>query len=350
MATSGGKSRLRCRKARGRRFVMSILANRRAVLAGLGAVLALPGGVSANENPFDVWLRQLREEGRQKGLKQATLDEALRGVSPIARVLELDRAQPEVRLTFEEYLARVVNDLRVRNGRERLAENRDILTRVTERYPVQPRFIVALWGIETNFGSNTGVFNIFAALATLAYDGRRAAFFREELFAAMRIVDRGHARAADMRGSWAGAMGQSQFMPSSYLAYAVDFDGDGHPDIWTSKPDVFASIANYLVRAGWRARENWGRQAALPGGFDRALIDHNRVTKPVAEWRALGVRLPNGALLPEADDLPASLVQPMGEGGRAFLIHNNFRSIMRWNRSVNFALSVGHLADRIGEV
>lgn len=328
---------------------MTFSTNRRAVLAGLAASAAAPGFSAANEIPFETWLRQLREEGRQKGLKQATLDEAFRGVAPVARVLELDRAQPEVRLTFEEYLARVVNDLRVRNGRERLAENRDLLARVTERYPVQPRFIMSLWGIETNFGSNTGGFNIFSALATLAYDGRRAAFFREELFAALRIVDRGHAKAADMRGSWAGAMGQSQFMPSSYLAYAVDFDGNGHPDIWTSRPDVFASIANYLVRVGWRGQENWGRQASLPVGFDRALIDHNRVTKPQSEWQALGVRLPNGADLPSANDLPASIVQPMGEGGRAFLVYNNFRSIMRWNRSVNFAISVGILADRIGE-
>jgi membrane-bound lytic murein transglycosylase B len=329
---------------------MSYLANRRAVLAGLTAAALAPTAASANEMPFDVWLRQLRDEGRQKGLKPTTLDEALRGVAPIARVLELDRAQPEVRLTFEEYLARVVNDLRVRNGRDRLTENRAILERVVERYPVQPRFIMALWGIETNFGTNTGGFNIFAALATLAYDGRRAAFFREELFAAMRIVDRGHAKASDMRGSWAGAMGQSQFMPSSYLAYAVDFDGNGHPDIWNSRPDVFASIANYLVRVGWRGQENWGRQASLPDGFDRSLIDHNRVTRPLSEWRALGVRLPNGAELPTTNDLPASIVQPAGEGGRAFLVYNNFRSIMRWNRSVNFALSVGILADRIGEV
>ncbi|MFM7347237.1 MAG: lytic transglycosylase domain-containing protein [Tagaea sp.] len=329
---------------------MAYLANRRAVLAGLTATAAFPGLAAGNEVPFDTWLRQLRDEGRQKGLKPTTLDEALRGVAPIARVLELDRAQPEVRLTFEEYLARVVNDLRVRNGRDRLAENREILDRVGQRFPVQPRFIMALWGIETNFGSNTGGFNIFAALATLAYDGRRAAFFREELFAALRIVDRGHAKAADMRGSWAGAMGQSQFMPSSYLAYAVDFDGNGHPDIWNSRPDVFASIANYLVRAGWRGQENWGRQASLPDGFDRSLIDHNRVTKPLSEWQSLGVRLPGGAPLPVANDLAASIVQPMGEGGRAFLVYNNFRSIMRWNRSVNFALSVGILADRIGEV
>ncbi|MCM0021281.1 MAG: lytic murein transglycosylase [Tagaea sp.] len=329
---------------------MSYSANRRAALAGLAASVFVPAAVSANEIPFDVWLRQLREEGRQKGLKPATLDDALRGVAPIARVLELDRAQPEVRLTFEEYLARVVNETRARNGRERLAENRDLLERVTQRFPVQPRFVVSLWAIETNFGQNTGGFNVFAALATLAYDGRRAAFFREELFAALRIVDRGHVKASEMRGSWAGAMGQSQFMPSSYLAYAVDFDGNGHPDIWASRPDVFASIANYLVRVGWRGQESWGRQAQLPAAFDRALIDHNRVTKPLSEWQTLGVRLPNGADLPAAVDLPASLVQPAGEGGRAFLVYNNFRSIMRWNRSVNFALSVGILADRIGEV
>lgn len=332
------------------KFPMSYFPNRRTVLAGLAAASSLPGFALANDQPFDAWLRDLRAEGRQKGLKDSTLDDGLRGVSPIARVLELDRAQPEIRLTFEEYLARVVNDQRVRNARDRVKENAELLDRVTQRFPVQPRFIVALWAIETNFGANTGGFNVFAALATLAYDGRRAAFFREELFNALRIVDRGHAKASDMRGSWAGAMGQCQFMPSSYLAYAVDFDGNGHPDIWQSRPDVFASIANYLVKANWRGTENWGRQISLPAGFARDLVDHNKVTKPLSEWQALGVRMPNGGDLPTGPDLPASIVQPMGEGGRAFIVYNNFRSIMRWNRSVNFALSVGHLADRIGEV
>jgi membrane-bound lytic murein transglycosylase B len=323
--------------------------SRRTFLAALGATLALPHAVLANDMPFEVWLRGFREEAVQKGMKPGTLDQALAGIAPIGRVLELDRSQPEVRLTFEQYFARVVNKVRIDTGRARLAENRDLLARVAQRYAVQSRFIVALWAVETDFGRLTGGFNIFAALATLAYDGRRSQFFREELLNAIRIVDKGLIKASDMRGSWAGAMGQSQFMPSSYLAYAVDFDGDGRADIWNSRADVFASIANYLVRAGWKGDETWGRAARLPAGFSRELVDHNKVTKTLGDWQALGVRTAEGGDLP-GRDLAASIVQPDGESGRAFLVYNNFRSIMRWNRSVNFATSVGLLADSIGEV
>jgi membrane-bound lytic murein transglycosylase B len=328
---------------------MDTFTSRRTFLAALGATAAFPHALLANDMPFEVWLRGFREEAVQKGMKPGTLDQALTGIAPIGRVLELDRSQPEVRLTFEQYFARVVNKVRIDTGRARLAENRDLLARVAQRYAVQSRFIVALWAVETDFGRLTGGFNIFAALATLAYDGRRSQFFREELLNAVRIVDKGLIKASDMRGSWAGAMGQSQFMPSSYLAYAVDFDGDGRADIWNSRADVFASIANYLVRAGWKGDETWGRAARLPAGFSRELVDHNKVTKSLSEWQALGVRAADGGDLP-GRDMPASIVQPDGEAGRAFLVYNNFRSIMRWNRSVNFATSVGLLADSIGEV
>lgn len=323
------------------------LTTRRTVLAGLGALAA--SGARANDVPFEEWLRGFREEAAQKGVKRSSLDQTLAGVAPIARVLELDRAQPEIRLTFEQYFARVVNRTRIDTGRARVAENRDLLARVTARYPVQPRFIVALWAVETDFGRITGGFNIFAALATLAYDGRRSQFFRDELMNAVRIVDRGLAKASDMRGSWAGAMGQSQFMPSSFLSFAVDFDGDGRADIWNSRADVFASIANYLTRVGWRGDETWGHETSLPAGFDRTLIDHNKVTKPLGEWEGLGVR-PASASAVVPPTLAASIVQPDGEGGRAFLVYGNFKVIMRWNRSVNFATSVGLLADNIGEV
>ncbi|MBL8833082.1 MAG: lytic murein transglycosylase [Rhodospirillales bacterium] len=328
---------------------MDTFTSRRAFLAAAGGIAALPFAARANDMPFEDWLRGFREEAMQKGMKRGSLDQALTGISPIARVLELDRSQPEVRLTFEQYFARVVNKARIDTGRTRLAENRELLGRVAQRYPVQARFIVALWAVETDFGRLTGGFNIFAALATLAYDGRRSQFFREELLNAIRIVDRGLIKASDMRGSWAGAMGQSQFMPSSYLAYAVDFDGDGKADIWGSRADVFASIANYLVRVGWKDDETWGRAATLPPGFDRTLVDHNKVTKPLSEWQALGVRAADGGALPSRD-IAASIVQPDGEAGRAFLVYGNFRVIMRWNRSVNFATSVGLLADSIGEV
>jgi membrane-bound lytic murein transglycosylase B len=322
---------------------------RRSFLAGLaGALAAAPTRGFANEMEFDAWLKAFRQEAAAKGIPTSTIDASLAGVAPIPRVLELDRRQPETTLTFDEYIARVVNPGRVESGRARLQEHRDLLTRVSQAYGVQPRFIVALWGIETDFGRLTGNFSIVSALATLAYDGRRSAFFREELLNALRIVAKGHVAPQELRGSWAGAMGQSQFMPSTYLAYAVDFDGDGKADIWSSRADVFASAANYLSKVGWRGDETWGREVKLPAGFDRALVDHNKVQKPLTEWQTLGVRRLDGGDLPQRD-LAASVIQPGGADGPSFLIYNNYRVLLRWNRSLYFATAVGFLADRIGE-
>lgn len=323
---------------------------RRSFLAGLAvSAAALPApSARAAEQEFDAWLKSFRQEAIGKGIPVAVVDQSLAGVAPIPRVLELDRRQPETTLTFDEYIARVVNAGRVESGRARLQEHRDLLARVSQTYGVQPRFIVSLWGIETDFGRLTGNFSIISALATLAYDGRRSSFFREELLNALRIVAKGHVTPQELRGSWAGAMGQSQFMPSTYLAYAVDFDGDGKADIWSSRADVFASAANYLAKVGWRGDETWGRQVQVPSGFDRALVDHNKVQKPLAEWQALGVRRADGGDLPPRD-LMASIVQPGGAEGPSFLIYNNYRVLLRWNRSLYFATAVGFLADRIGE-
>lgn len=297
---------------------------------------------------FDAWLQAFSQEAIAKGIPAAVVERSLAGIAPIPRVLELDRRQPETTLTFDEYIARVVNPGRIETGRARLQEHRELLARVGQTYGVQPRFIVALWGIETDFGRITGNFSILAALATLAYDGRRSAFFREELLNALRIVAKGHIEPQELRGSWAGAMGQSQFMPSSYLAYAVDFDGDGKADIWTSRADVFASAANYLSKVGWRGDETWGREVRLPPGFDRSLIDHNKVQRTLSEWQSLGVRRADGGDLP-ARELTASIIQPGGPEGPSFLIYNNYRVLLRWNRSLYFATAVGFLADRIGE-
>jgi membrane-bound lytic murein transglycosylase B len=321
---------------------------RRSFLAGLAAALTWGRDAGAAEQEFGAWLKAFRQEAIAKGIPTAVVDQSLAGVAPIPRVLELDRRQPETTLTFDEYIARVVNGARVETGRARLQENRDLLGRVGQTYGVQPRFIVSLWGIETDFGRLTGNFSIVSALATLAYDGRRSAFFREELLNALRIVARGHIAPQELRGSWAGAMGQSQFMPSSYLAYAVDFDGDGRADIWNTRADVFASAANYLAKVGWRGDETWGREVRLPAGFDRALVDHNKVQKPLAEWQGLGVRRTDGGDLP-VRDFNASVIQPGGVDGPSFLIYNNYRVLLRWNRSLYFATAVGFLADRIGE-
>lgn len=315
-------------------------------LVGLPAVEA-----RASTHDFDTWLSGVRAEARQRGFSERTVNEALTGLSPIARVLELDRRQPEVTLTFDQYIARVVNDARAETARQRIVENRDLLDGVSRRFNVQARFIVALWAIETDFGRITGGFPIIQALATLAHDGRRSAFFREELFNALRIVERTGIAPRDLKGSWAGAMGQSQFMPSSYLAYAVDHDGDGRADIWNSRPDVFASIANYLSKVGWRASETWGRPVRLPAGFDPGLIDDRRLQKPakaLAEWQALGVRKVDGAALPQRD-VSGWIVQPGGATGPSFLVYGNYKALLHWNRSLFFATAVGYLADRIGD-
>jgi membrane-bound lytic murein transglycosylase B len=294
---------------------------------------------------FTVWLKELRAEAVRKGISQATIDAALTNIKRIPHVIELDRKQPEFTLTFAQYLKRVVPASRVAKGRRKLNENRKILESVARKYGVQPRFIVAFWGIETDFGRITGGFKVVPALATLAFDGRRSAYFRKELFHALRIIDEGHISAKNMTGSWAGAMGQPQFMPSSFNGYAVDHDGDGRKDIWTTRDDVFASAANYLSRYGWRGDERWGRKVRLPSGFDTSL-QGLKVKKPIADWAALGVTLHDGAPLP-GKTLQASLIMPGGKGGPAYLVYKNYRVILKWNRSHYFAMAIGRLADQI---
>jgi membrane-bound lytic murein transglycosylase B len=260
-------------------------------------------------------------------------------------VVELDRRQPEFTLTLEQYLSRVVSERRVRKGRQRLVKHREILREVSAKFGVQPRFILALWGIETDYGRLKGGFSVIPALATLAYDGRRSAYFRKELFNALTIIDQGHITAENMIGSWAGAMGQNQFMPSSFLRYAVDYDGDGRRDIWTNTKDVFASTANYLHRVGWRDDQTWGRAVRIPDGFDPGLLGL-KVKKALAEWQALGVRRSDGTDLPSRN-LTASLVRPGKDKGPVFVVYGNYRAILKWNRAHFFATAVGQLADRI---
>ena len=313
----------------------------------VGALLA--GGAMAQDEgteSFAEWREGVRSQALSLGISAATFDAAFSGIEPIPRVIELDRSQPEVTITFAQYLERVVPDSRVKQGRELLAKHRDLLEPIGREYGVPPRFIVALWGIETSFGNFLGGFPVIGSLATLAHDGRRSAYFREELLNALRILEDGHITPEAMVGSWAGAMGQSQFMPSSFVRYAVDHDGDGKRDIWGTHADVFASAANYLAQAGWRAGETWGRQVQLPAGFDPAQADL-KVKKTLAEWQEQGLRRANGADLPQAA-MSGSVVLPGGEGGPAYLVYDNYRTIMRWNRSFYFATSVGLLADRIG--
>ena len=300
----------------------------------------------AQAEEFDVWRGALRTEALSNGISAALFDEAFQNVSPIARVIELDRNQPEFTLTLSTYLQKVVSGTRAKKARIRLEEHKDILAEVSAKYGVQPRFIVALWGIETNFGQHTGGFSVIAALATLAHDGRRSAYFRKELLNALTILQEGHIKPADMKGSWAGAMGQSQFMPSSFLSYATDWDGDGRRDIWTTQNDVFASIANYLSSVGWRNDLTWGREVKVPVGLNTASLSKAKTKKTMDEWRALGVTSADGSPLPKRN-LTSRLVVPAKSDGRAFLAYKNYDNILKWNRSNYFAIAVGTLADNI---
>jgi membrane-bound lytic murein transglycosylase B len=314
---------------------------RRIVLAVV--LLLAAGPASAEDADFAAWLEALKQEALAAGIQPATVARALDGIEPIPRVIELDRRQPEKVRTYEDYLEHVVSADRQRAAREQLARNRALLDAVGQRYGVQPRFIVALWGIETSYGADPGRFPVIGALATLAYEGRRGPFFRAELVNALRIVDQDGIDPAELQGSWAGAMGQAQFMPSTFLTYAVSYSGDGKRDIWHRREDVFASMANYLAQSGWRADQTWGRVVRLPANFDASLLGIG-VTKTLKEWRALGVRRSDGGPLP-VKDLTASVLRPGGEEGRAILVYDNFRALLKWNNSSYFASAVGFLAD-----
>ena len=301
---------------------------------------------NTNAEDFNTWLDKLKTEAKRQGISQKTIDNSLIGIKPIPRVIELDRKQPEFTLTFAEYLKRVVSDRRITTGKSKLKKHEELLRQISAKYGVQSRYIVALWGIETDFGRITGGFPVISSLATLAYDGRRSKFFRKELFLALKIVDGGHILAKDMIGSWAGAMGQNQFMPSSFHAYAVDYDNDGSKDIWKTLPDVFASIANYLSKSGWRADQIWGRPVRLPENFSRKFLGR-KLKKPLSEWEQLGVRKLSGQDLPKRN-LLSSIIRPeKGQIGPAFVIYNNYEVILKWNRSNYFATAVGTLSDKI---
>ena len=297
----------------------------------------------AAESDFTAFLAGVRRDAVGQGIRTPTVDVALRGAQFLPHVIELDRKQPERVLTFGEYMEKVVTPQRKEDARHELAANRALLDAIWRRYGVEPPIIVALWGLESDFGRIPGNYPVVSALGTLAFDGRRSSYFRSELIAALRILDQGHIRVEDMTGSWAGAMGQCQFMPSSFLSYAVDYDGDGRRDIWNDRADVLASIANYIGRLGWRGGESWGREVLVPHGFDSRFTGLE-VRRPTGEWGRLGVRSSDAGPLATREN-EASLVMPDGANGPALLVYENFRVIMRWNKSTYFAASVGYLAD-----
>lgn len=296
--------------------------------------------------PFPDWLEQTKREAIENGISEETVYGALNGLKPIDRVIELDRKQPEGKMSFVQYEKRVITPARIRQGRELLEEHRAELEQISRKYGVPPQYIVALWGIETSYGKNTGGFSVIAALATLAYEGRRAEFFKAELINALRILDEGHIGIHQMKGSWAGAMGQNQFMPSSFHNFAVDENKDGRRDIWTTLPDIFASTANYLSKSGWKPGFRWGRPVKLSATITESMTGLNQ-KKSLQKWKALGVTTKNGRVLPVEPGMQASLVAPDGLSGPAFLVYDNYGVIMRWNKSTYFATSVGLLADAI---
>ena len=306
--------------------------------------------------PFADWLADLRKEALARGISERTVDAALTGVEPLPVVVERDKTQPERTLTIDEYLKRRVDRKTVGTAREMARRHATVLKKVSAQYGVPPAVIVAVWGLESNFGRFSGVRPTIAALATLAYDNRRAAMFREELFAALQMIDRGDIGLAKMKGSWAGAMGQPQFMPSSYLKYAEDFDHDGAPDIWGSTADVFASIANFLKQSGWTPGARWGVAVTLPAGAaekiqeaaplrsqgceaDRQMTDGLTLSR----WRELGVRV-TGRQVPPNPTTTASLVRA---GARNFLVFDNYSVLLQYNCAHAYALAVGLLADQI---
>jgi len=309
--------------------------------------LAIASTAYANEVSFEQYLEGLKTEAREKGVSEQVIEQAFANVEHKPRAVKADKNQPETRLTLDEYIPRAVPDWKVKQAKELYKEHYAELSRIGEEYGVQPRFIVALWGVESNFGRFTGNYPVIDALSTMAYDGRREAFFRKETMAALQILDEGHIQFEDFKGSWAGAMGQCQFMPSSFLSFAADGNGDGKKDIWNSEADVFASAANYLSQSGWNDTFTWGRQVKLPAGFDMNL--EGRVEgkeKTLAEWNQLGITRYDGSALPQVE-VDAWLTAPDNANGRVYLVYNNYNVLMKWNRSYYFALAVSHLADRI---
>lgn len=309
---------------------------------------------------FDVYVAALKKEALEKGYDEALVDQALATAKFKKKVISADKNQPEVKETLETYLPKRVPQWKIDRARKLYKENQEVLEKVAKEYGVQARFIVALWGLESNFGKIQGGHSVIASLVTLAFDGRRETMYKNQLWAALDILKEGHITLDKFKGSWAGAMGQTQFMPTSFNAYAVDYNGDGRKDIWTTEEDAFASIANYLKQAGWNDDLTWGRQVKLPEGFDNANI-LKRGTKTrsqwleywkdsersLADWQAIGVRKMDGSDLPNVD-VTAAMVMPDDVNGRMYLAYDNYKALMHWNRSYYFATSVGYLSDRIG--
>lgn len=309
------------------------------------AAISTPALGQSQDADFATCTLRLKQEADAAGISTAVSNDVLDNVQWVERVIELDRRQPEFTTTFADYYRKRVTDTRVQKGREMLQTHAELLRTVSDRYGVPAHYLVSFWGLETNFGGYLGKMAIPDSLATLACDQRRSKFFTAELINAMRIIEAGDVDRAGMTGSWAGAMGHVQFMPSAFLRYAVDGDGDGKRDLWGSIPDAMASAGNFLSTLGWQPGLRWGREVVLPEGFDYATATR-KVRKPLRVWSAAGVTDAFKRPLP-AIDLAGSILVPGGASGPAFIVYENFDVIMRWNRSEFYAIAVGRLADRI---
>ncbi|MBK1713775.1 lytic murein transglycosylase [Rubrivivax gelatinosus] len=303
-----------------------------------------PGRPEQPEQDFARWVEAFAATAREAGIGEETLHAAFDDVRLMPRVVDLDRRQPEFTQTVWDYLERAVSDQRVARGRQKLAEFSAEAGAAAARHGVPASVLVAIWGLESAYGANYGNTSVIDALATLGFEGRREAWARGQLLAALKILQSGDIARAHMLGSWAGAMGQTQFLPSAFLAYAVDADGDGRRDIWGSMADVMASTANFMAQAGWLRGQPWGVEVRLPPGFDHGRADAG-LRQPSAAWAAEGVLLATGAALPELSD--AAVLLPAGARGPAFLVGANFRAILRYNNSTSYALAVGLLSDAI---
>ncbi|MBB2175732.1 lytic murein transglycosylase [Gluconacetobacter johannae] len=321
---------------------------RRAFLFSASAACASGGvalvGTPARAAPatsYAAFLAGVRAEALRDGLSASVVGRALALQAPNDKVLQLDRHQPEFTLTWAQYRQRVLTDKKIADGRSAAQARRALLTAVGQRYGVDVQPLMGIWGLESAYGTRIGTFRITDALATLAYDGRRASFFRSELMNALRILDHGDVEPERMIGSYAGAMGQPQFMPSAYLRYAVDYTGTGRRDIWTSEPDVFASIANYLGKCGWVAGEPWGQAVSVPAALGQDRLGRDR-RMTLTDWMGLGVRRPDGSAFSRGD-VTGAVIRPDGPGGEAFMVYRNFSVIRRYNPSDFYALAVGLL-------
>lgn len=301
---------------------------------------------AATQAAFERWVNDFRPRAQAQGIRPDVLNRAFAGISYNPLVVERDRNQAEFKREIWDYLDGAASPTRVSNGQAALAQHRRTLQAIEDRFGVEKEVVTAVWGLESAFGERRGTMDIIESLATLAHDGRRGAFFESQLIAALQIIQAGDVDPRSMTGSWAGAMGHTQFIPTSYLAYAVDFTGDGKRDIWSDDPtDALASTAAYLKRFGWTKGQPWGVEVRLPAGFNTGLAARETKRNP-SDWAAIGVTGLNGRAVPNHG--PASILLPAGAGGPAFMIFNNFAVIERYNRANAYVIGVGHLADRIG--